>query len=262
LKQSIFTVIAIFSIAASSTAEAKPRQNLAGLATITCNERGCSDHRSSMHPSAEVRPAKARSRVHTALRARAGSKRTASVRHNPRVAQAGTELRLRSDVRHVRAGREGASVGVIVCNQQGCSDRQFAARTQVAEVRAAVTRYRSDPNGNDVTVIGGRPAGCPHAFCGCEASRYVFGEMRPDLYLATNWMRKFPRAMPAPGMAAVRSGHVMVLISHVEGNDWLVHDGNSGGGLTRRHVRSISGHAIVDPQGSRTAQRYNDRGSP
>jgi hypothetical protein len=48
----------------------------------------------------------------------------------------------------------------------------------------------------------------------------------------------------------------MVLISHVGGNDWLVHDGNSGGGLTRRHVRSISGHVIVDPQGSRQAQRH------
>jgi hypothetical protein len=34
-----------------------------------------------------------------------------------------------------------------------------------------------------------------------------------------------------------------------------VHDGNSGGGLTRDHVRSISGYIIVDPQGSRSAAR-------
>jgi hypothetical protein len=47
----------------------------------------------------------------------------------------------------------------------------------------------------------------------------------------------------------------MVLISHAGGSNWLVHDGNSGGGLTRDHVRSISGYVIVDPQGSRLATR-------
>lgn len=111
-----------------------------------------------------------------------------------------------------------------------------------------------DANGNGV-VVGGRPVGCPHAFCGCEASRYVFGEQRRELYLASNWIRKFPRAAPAPGMAAARSGHVMILISHAGGNDWMVHDGNSGGGKTRDHVMSISRYVIVDPHGSRTAQR-------
>ena len=83
----------------------------------------------------------------------------------------------------------------------------------------------------------------------------MFGEIRPELFLASNWIRKFPRTEPAPGMAAARSGHVMVLMSHVGGNDWLVHDGNSGGGRTREHVRSISGYVIVDPHGSRSAER-------
>lgn len=105
------------------------------------------------------------------------------------------------------------------------------------------------------TVIGGRPAGCPRRFCGCEASRYVFGVMRPDLYLAANWIRKFPRTSPAPGMAAARSGHVFVLISHVSGPDWLVHDGNSGGGKTRVHVRSIARYVVVNPHGSRLAMK-------
>ena len=35
-----------------------------------------------------------------------------------------------------------------------------------------------------------------------------------------------------------------------EGNNWLVHDGNSGGGMTREHVRSIKGYVIVNPRGS------------
>ena len=102
-------------------------------------------------------------------------------------------------------------------------------------------------------IIGHRPSGCPHRFCGCEASLYKFGKIIADLNLASNWIRKFPRTVAAPGMAAARSGHVMILMSHVSGSDWLVHDGNSGGGLTREHVRSISGYVIVDPNGNNVA---------
>lgn len=110
-----------------------------------------------------------------------------------------------------------------------------------------------DANGNGV-IVGGRPAGCPHNFCGCEASRYLFGVMHAELNLASNWVRKFPRTSASPGKAAVRNHHVMVLISPVGGSNWLVHDGNSGNGLTRDHVRSIRGYTIVDPQGSRLAR--------
>ena len=102
-------------------------------------------------------------------------------------------------------------------------------------------------------IIGGRPVGCPHAFCGCSASLYVFGKIVAELNLASNWIRKFPRTSPAPGMAAARSHHVMILMSHVSGYDWLVYDGNSGGHLTREHVRSISGYTIVNPHGGRYA---------
>jgi hypothetical protein len=109
-------------------------------------------------------------------------------------------------------------------------------------------RHRIVPR---TTVVGRRPTGCPHSFCGCEASRYLFGRVRPDLNLASNWKRKFPRASPAPGMAAVRNHHVFVLMRHVDGSKWLVHDGNSGHGLTREHVRSIKGYTVVDPQGTR-----------
>jgi hypothetical protein len=133
------------------------------------------------------------------------------------------------------------------------------AITSIADAkhRHAYDRYARisgviDVNGN---VVGGRPEGCPHAFCGCEASRYLFGTIRADLNLASSWIRKFPRTSPAPRKAAVRNHHVMVLMSHVSGSDWLVHDGNSGGGLTREHVRSINGYIIVDPQGSRSAAR-------
>jgi hypothetical protein len=131
----------------------------------------------------------------------------------------------------------------IVCDMRGCSDQVHQARAARAEANEAV-----DANGG--AVVSRRPQGCPHRFCGCEASLYLFGKIRPELNLASNWIRKFPRTSPAPGMAAARSGHVMVLMSHVEGNDWLVHDGNSGGGLTREHVRSIKGYLIVNPRGA------------
>ena len=132
----------------------------------------------------------------------------------------------------------------VACDERGCSDRG-------AQAGAATAALAMDANGNPgPAVISRRPEGCPHAFCGCEASLYLFGAIRADLNLASNWARKFPRTTPAPGMAAVRNHHVMVLMSHVEGNNWMVHDGNSGGGLTREHVVSISGYTIVNPRGA------------
>jgi hypothetical protein len=98
----------------------------------------------------------------------------------------------------------------------------------------------------DEKVVGARPSGCPNAFCGCEASLYKFGRIIPELNLASNW-RRFPRAAPSSGMAAVSGGHVMILEQHVAGDVWLVHDGNSGGHVTREHPRSIAGYTIVDP---------------
>ena len=108
-------------------------------------------------------------------------------------------------------------------------------------------------------IVGGRPAGCPHAFCGCEASLYRFGRIIPGLNLASNW-RRFPRAAPAPGMAAVRSGHVMILEHQVAGNVWVAHDGNSGGHVTREHPVSIAGYTIVDPSGATGAWRFTNPG--
>jgi hypothetical protein len=148
--------------------------------------------------------------------------------------------------------RTAAPRTTIDCDQRGCSDQ-----ANPSPARASRTRTResaaTDPNGNTI-VIGGRPAGCPHQYCGCEASRYVFGEVRPELNLASNWIKNFARTSPASGMVAARASHVMVLMQQVDGDNWLVHDGNSGGGLTRRHVRSISGYVIVDPHATRTAE--------
>lgn len=91
------------------------------------------------------------------------------------------------------------------------------------------------------------PSGCPRsAFCGCGAAQEVGKGGDRSLWLASNWY-KFPRTAPAPGTVGVRSHHVFVLKQHINGNNWLVADYNSGGRLSRLHVRSISGYTIVQP---------------
>lgn len=93
------------------------------------------------------------------------------------------------------------------------------------------------------------PYGCPRrAFCGCGAAVHRFGRPIRSLWLARNWFR-FPRAAPAPGMAAVRRHHVFILKRHVRGPVWVAYDANSGGHRTRIHPRSIAGWTIVNPRG-------------
>ena len=224
----------IASLAMASSADARPKHRgyAQASAKVTCDARGCSDN-----PVAEQA-------AHSVER-RTRQARDTSVRraHRPRQAQAQNQ---------------------VACNARGCTDNALAALAARATATAAdlpaspatatrASRARiADANGNGM-IVGRRPSGCPSRFCGCEASLYVFGEIRKELNLAVNWARKFPRTQPAPGMVAARSGHVMVLMSHVEGNQWMVHDGNSGGGRTREHVRSIAGYAIVNPRASRYA---------
>ncbi len=116
-----------------------------------------------------------------------------------------------------------------------------------------------DANGNrvrriaraagDGTVIGARPSGCPHAYCGCGLRKYL-GLSDKRLNLASNWARVFPRvAGPRAGVAAVRNHHVMYIEGRAASGGWLVRDYNSGGGLSRVHVRDVRGYIFVDPRG-------------
>jgi hypothetical protein len=100
---------------------------------------------------------------------------------------------------------------------------------------------------SSAAVVGGRPEGCPSAFCGCGASLYLFGKIIEPLNRAAEWIERFPRAEPAPGMAAARRHHVMVLIEHRHDDVWLVHDSNYSH-KTLVHERSISGYTVVNPQ--------------
>ncbi len=117
-----------------------------------------------------------------------------------------------------------------------------------------------DASGNRVvaraeqgTIIGGRPAGCPYRYCGCGLRKYL-GIADKRLNLAWNWARLFPRVGgPGPGVAAVRSGHVMYIERSVGNGQWLVRDYNSGGGLSRLHVRSVRGYVFVNPHATLVA---------
>jgi hypothetical protein len=97
------------------------------------------------------------------------------------------------------------------------------------------------------TVIGSRPSGCPHSYCGCGLRMYL-GLTDVRLNLASNWARLFPHeSAPRAGLAAVRSGHVMYIESASGSGQWLIRDYNSGGGLSRLHVRDVRGYVFVNP---------------
>lgn len=138
--------------------------------------------------------------------------------------------------------------------------RQIAQRKPlVRQSRAVATTAHPEPirvtSDHAPAVIGGRPAGCPHRFCGCALSLKLFGRIIPMLNLAANWMG-FPHVTPAPGMVAARRGHVFQLLAHRGGSRWRVWDANSGHGRIRIHDRSIAGYAIVNPNSSMSARRH------
>jgi hypothetical protein len=121
----------------------------------------------------------------------------------------------------------------------------MATATDVRVVDAVGNRaYAAVDSGR---IIGSRPNGCPHAYCGCGLRKYL-GLEDKRLNLASNWARLFPRASgPRAGLAAVRRGHVMYIESAAGDGHWLVRDYNSGGGLSRLHVRDVRGYVFVDP---------------
>jgi hypothetical protein len=99
------------------------------------------------------------------------------------------------------------------------------------------------------SIIGSRPAGCPNRYCGCGLRMYL-GLSDVRLNLASNWARLLPRESgPRPGLAAVRNGHVMYIESAAGNGQWMIRDYNSGGGLSRMHVRDVRGYIFVNPRG-------------
>ena len=144
---------------------------------------------------------------------------------------------------HATAGCEFTDTTRMVCGSAS-----FASAPRIiARTAATVTVI------DEGTVIGRRPEGCPHAYCGCGLRKYL-GLNDARLNLAYNWARLFPRvATPGPGLAAVRGGHVMYIEAAAGNGQWTVRDYNSGGGLSRLHTRDVRGYIFVNPRGTPSA---------
>jgi hypothetical protein len=147
-------------------------------------------------------------------------------------------------------------VGVPECNvimpcdfsgSQTGAARTWYRRDHIARNAFSARAEMVVQDGDRGQIVGGRPAGCPHSFCGCGAAIRVFGHIVPELNLAANWLR-FPRTAPAPGMVAARRGHVFVLEQQLQGDVWMAYDANSGGRATRLHARSLRGYTVVNPR--------------
>ena len=148
---------------------------------------------------------------------------------------------------HVRA----VSGGCVFNNdgRQVCSGPAAPAQTTMAYDSNGNRAYAAYASADEGSIIGARPDGCPHAYCGCGLRKYL-GLVDVRLNLASNWARLFPReGAPRPGLAAVRSHHVMYIESEAGNGEWLIRDYNSGGGLSRLHVRDLRGYVFVNPRG-------------
>ena len=110
-----------------------------------------------------------------------------------------------------------------------------------------------DSNGNSTVVIGSRPPTCPRAYCGCGL-RLFLGLKDVRLNLARAWAELFPRTSVRPGAVAVKNHHVFYVEAVVKPGLVLARDYNSGGGLSRLHLRSTKGFVFVQPQVSHASR--------
>jgi hypothetical protein len=120
-------------------------------------------------------------------------------------------------------------------------------RTFAMANESRVYRNRRLALTDEGSIIGSRPSGCPHAYCGCGLRKFL-GLSDVRLNLASNWARYFPHESgPRAGLAAVRNHHVMYIESSAGNGQWIVRDYNSGGGMSRVHTRDVRGYVFVNP---------------
>src|SRR6185437_5763102 len=101
-----------------------------------------------------------------------------------------------------------------------------------------VTMYREKRSANPAPRLGreaptgGKPAGCPHAWCGCWLASHL-GISDWSLWLARNWTRIGHASGPQVGAIAVWPHHVGT-ITAVDGNRILLLSGNDGHAVRER----------------------------
>ena len=127
-----------------------------------------------------------------------------------------------------------------------------SAEVPIAKRKIEMRRVTvADANGNvSESIIGGRPAGCPHAYCGCGA-RLHLGISDPRLNLAWNWTKYYHGST----LVAVWPHHVAIIERMTGPHTAILIDYNSGLGLSRHHERSIAGARIVGGVGQMAALR-------
>ncbi len=117
---------------------------------------------------------------------------------------------------------------------------RFMAAIAVALLAVALAIPAEARNSREA-IIGGRPAGCPHAYCGCALAKYL-NINDPRLNLAANW----PRYYKGSRMIAVWRHHVALVEEMISPGRALLRDYNSGRGLSRLHVRDLRGAMIIN----------------
>lgn len=155
---------------------------------------------------------------------------------------AGLTLSTSAEARH-RHHHHRSHVVSQTGESQTC-DNNGRCATQMGSQGASPVRYSRlggrMTHATSEGVIGGRPAGCPHAYCGCGARRYL-GISDTRLDLAANWPRYYRGATPV----AVWNHHIAIIERMTGPRMAILRDYNSGGGLSRVHERSIAGARIV-----------------
>ena len=180
--------------------------------------------------------------------------------------QAPDHFALNQSDRAERSQRVRSSRRVVSHSAENCTMTNDGRRVCINAPQNAVAAMPAGPvvdavgnrgyaMADTAQIIGTRPSDCPHSYCGCGLRKYL-GLEDKRLNLASNWARLFPReAGPRAGLAAVRSGHVMYIEGSAGNGQWLVRDYNSGGGLSRVHVRDVRGYVFVNPRGGSVASR-------
>lgn len=95
------------------------------------------------------------------------------------------------------------------------------------------------------------PSGCPRRlFCGCGTAVEFFSAPVRSLWRAAAWLQ-FPRTSPSAGTAAIAPNrhHVVKVVEHVGGSNFVVIDHNSGRNRSRIHTRNLAGWTFVIPRG-------------
>ena len=128
-------------------------------------------------------------------------------------------------------------------------------RIILAALAVLFLTVQAEAKGVSSEVIGGRPSGCPHRYCGCASARYVGLVAKWNANLARNWLVYLPAAAPGPGMADATRGHVRIIIGSAGNGLWRFYDPNSGRGLTRIVVDAIRGR-VVNPGGTVSTTQY------